>query len=413
VKLRHLKKTVSPLNSRARYPELDKQLVAIIRHRRSKGGFVSRYFVIRRARILAKELGVNFKASYGWSWRFMRRNKIVRKRRSNKKRKALVERLPDLKKWHRNFREMLKHGDADKLDPKWGRYPPQCRFNVDQSPAPFAMNLKETYTDLDDQHVHLASAGHCGLDKRQCTLQLVFSPDLPADRQPKPGIIFRGKGTRIPRSETEAYHTGVHVYWQPKAWVDRPTAVKWAGDFKKDLAQKSFPDEKDAVDCCLLMDNLDAQWQKPYLAELKKVVKNKKNKSIRVFPWFHLADSTDLSQAVDAGYAAEIKVEMARKQDEWMDTPENLDKWCSGELTAGDRRILLTHWLGEAVEVVHSKPPNETTGKTSLWRYFEKTGCLMTIDGSGDELIHLQVNVSLFLSVSYVHAANHIDVDFH
>ena len=75
VKLRHLKKIVSPLNSRARYPELEKQLVAIIRHRRSKGGFVSRYFVIRRARILAKELGVNFKASYGWSWRFMRRNK--------------------------------------------------------------------------------------------------------------------------------------------------------------------------------------------------------------------------------------------------------------------------------------------------------------------------------------------------
>ena len=90
VKLRHLKKIVSPLNSRARYPELEKQLVAIIRHRRSKGGFVSRYFVIRRARILAKELGVNFKTSYGWSWRFMRRNKIVRKRRSNKKRKALV-----------------------------------------------------------------------------------------------------------------------------------------------------------------------------------------------------------------------------------------------------------------------------------------------------------------------------------
>lgn len=94
---------------------------------------------------------------------------------------------------------------------------------------------------------------------------------------------------------------------------------------------------------------------------------------------------------MDAGYAAEVKVEMARLQDEWMDTPENLDKWCSGVLTAGDRRILLTHWLGVAVEVVHSKEANKKTGKTSLWKYFEKTGCLMTIDGSGDELIHIQV----------------------
>ena len=181
------------------------------------------------------------------------------------------------------------------------------------------------------------------------------------------------------------------MYWQRKAWLDRPTAVKWAIDVKKDLARVSFAEESDDLYCILFMDNLDGQLQKPYLGELKKVIKNKKQKPIRVMPWFHLCDSTDLAQAVDAGYAAEIKVEMARLQDEWMDTPENLEKWCSGELKAGDRRILLT--LGDAVAVVHSKLANKKSGKTSLWRYFEKTGCLMTVDNSGDELIHIQVIV--------------------
>jgi hypothetical protein len=46
--LRDLKTVVSPLMCRSHYPELEKRLVAIIKQRRAKGGYVSRLFVVRQ-----------------------------------------------------------------------------------------------------------------------------------------------------------------------------------------------------------------------------------------------------------------------------------------------------------------------------------------------------------------------------
>ena len=94
--------------------------------------------------------------------------------------------------------------------------------------------------------------------------------------------------------------------------------------------------------------------------------------------------STTAAQPVDAGYAALVKVHMSRLQDQWMDVDDNLDKWISGEMCAGDRRVLLTHWLADAVDAVHKLTPLKLDAKTHRWRCFEKTGCLMTADGSGD-----------------------------
>ena len=48
-------------------------------------------------------------------------------------------------------------------------------------------------------------------------------------------------------------------------------------------------------------------------------------------------------------------------------------------MSASDRRILLTQWVAEAVRRVN-------VNANALWRYFEKTGCLLTLDGSSDEL---------------------------
>ena len=35
-------------------------------------------------------------------------------------------------------------------------------------------------------------------------------------------------------------------------------------------------------------------------------------------------------------------------QDEWLDVDANLEKWESCTLTASDRRVLMTTWLGKA-----------------------------------------------------------------
>lgn len=51
-----------------------------------------------------------------------------------------------------------------------------------------------------------------------------------------------------------------------------------------------------------------------------------------------------------------------------MDKEENADKWCEGKLNASERRILITHWLGEAVAKVQETFP--------FFRVFERFVCV-------------------------------------
>ena len=59
---------------------------------------------------------------------------------------------------------------------------------------------------------------------------------------------------------------------------------------------------------------------------------------------------TDLWQPVDSGYGRMLKVLAKNEQQKWLESDENLRIWLrdSTKLTAKERRILLTHWVGEA-----------------------------------------------------------------
>ena len=89
---------------------------------------------------------------------------------------ACVAFREDLSKWHSITRERLvRTGRNDKYDTKWGTYLPSQRFNVDQSPLPFVFDVKRTYEQMNYKHsekVWIAQPGS-GLDKRQCTLQIM------------------------------------------------------------------------------------------------------------------------------------------------------------------------------------------------------------------------------------------------
>ena len=64
-----------------------------------------------------------------------------------------------------------------------------------------------------------------------------------------------------------------------------------------------------------------------------------------------------------------------------MDDDENIGKWYGekSHITAIEKRILITHWAGNAYrKFCDSRYDN------FRWRLFEKTGCLITADGSED-----------------------------
>ena len=78
-----------------------------------------------------------------------------------------------------------------------------------------------------------------------------------------------------------------------------------------------------------------------------------------------------------------LKVEVGRQLDVWLGQADNLEKWESNKLTASDRRVLITQWMGPAMDIVDNRPDYR-------FRLFEKCGMAMTVDGSGDERITLE-----------------------
>lgn len=105
----------------------------------------------------------------------------MRSKQQNK-RKHKKEMEPSLRKWHATYREKcIWTGLEDNYDPKWGRYQPAQRLNVDQSPLPFVVHGKKTYKyiqkDEGVSHNTWISQPGSGLEKQQCSPQVMFRPE--------------------------------------------------------------------------------------------------------------------------------------------------------------------------------------------------------------------------------------------
>ena len=123
------------------------------------------------------------------------------------------------------------------------------------------------------------------------------------------------------------------------------------------------------------LDNLEGQIAE----EFKKEVANASGVC-----WYGLPGATGIQQPIDAGYAELPKVKVRQANYKWLDSHENADKW-SGEdnqFTASERRILITQWLGEAYNALVDERYDRFRREI-----FERTGCLLTVDGSGDDSV--------------------------
>ena len=204
-------------------------------------------------------------------------------------------------------------------------------FQFDQVPLPFVLDRTTTYEvgDLDRYEKVTVSTPGSGLDKRQATLQLCFSPE---DNQVRPAVIFRGKhgGKFINKTEKQYYDKDVDVYFQPNAWADTEFSVDWIERTLKPATQVSDSE------FLLFCDNLSCQVKD----EFKVAIRN-----INGIVWYGLNKATDLWQPVDAGFGRLMKQKIREACDEWLMEEENMDLWLgnSGEnLGVSRRRVILT-----------------------------------------------------------------------
>ena len=123
----------------------------------------------------------------------------------------------------------------------------------------------------------------------------------------------------------------------------------------------------------LFQDNLDSQIQPEYIGELKKHA---------TFNHQVPPNKTDQVQPVDRGLGRQIKIYMGQEMDKWLETEDNLEKWENNTMSASDRRICLANWYFNAWK--------KACNGTAMRRYFEKSGALLTADGSDDHLIKLE-----------------------
>ena len=287
--------------------------------------------------------------------------KVQRKKQLDKG--CFAERM---KEWHLKFREGLikSRPNYPNFDAQWGRFKPHQRLNVDQVPLPFVLDKATTYErPLEKgEKVWVAFPSTSGLDKRQCTLQVAFSAE---NNCIKIEIIFRGKG-KVKEVEKKAYHKSIDVYWQDNAWADTKMSCEWV---EKTL-KPAIPEGEEFV---LICDNLAAQVSNDFKAAVRK---------INGIVYFGPPGATDIWQPVDAGYGYILKKLTAQAQDAWMELDENLDLWTQGKLSASDRRILMTQWVGQAADKLQSSDYDHFR-----WRCFEKTG---------EKIIKLNLQISEF-----------------
>jgi hypothetical protein len=209
-----------PYHRPARDPDLEDELFTRFVYRREVRGLKvsGRWLKKTFKEIVActKPPGYeNYRYSNRWLHRFQRRYDISSQTRSNRKHLPVFERLPEIRKFHLFLHEM--RNSAPCRDEKYGRFPANTIFHMDQIPLPFALDCNRSLGRKGVPGRIFQPTG--GLDKRQATLQLCIRAE--GDQICLPALIFRGKGLQLSREERVFYASisdRIRVHFQPKAW---------------------------------------------------------------------------------------------------------------------------------------------------------------------------------------------------
>jgi DDE superfamily endonuclease len=330
-----------------------------------------------------------FNATQCWLSRFTSRHDLVVRRATNKKDVSIEERLPAIQLFHKKLQHFISL-DGDANDEIYGRFRPDCCFNMDQSPIEFESPTTTTYEKRGA--VTVGVSHRAGADKRFGTLTILVRLDGNCQKpvlQPFPSIIFKGKGN-VKQSERDKYAPGVFVQFQKNAWTDSNTLTAWCEHFKEWCSINTNPGDKKL----LFLDNLKAQTTDVFKENLLES---------NIVAWWLPKNTTDLIQPVDRHFAVDLKNRINRiLNDKLLVEDVFHDRWLGlGErFSASDCRILMTHLLRQAWD--------EITKEKDFLSLGLQTGCVMIRKGIDRQQRSIQ-NISITGLADY--SFEHIPLD--
>jgi len=260
----------------------------------------------------------------------------------------------------------------------YGLYPGEARYHVDQVPADFASYGRRSVNDKGTGVCHITGAK--GMDKRQHTMQLCFRAEAP--QIVKPAVIFHGKpfidaaGNIQPRiplrkrlAERKQYHPDVDVYWDVKAYAGSAVCDAWLEDFDKQTKRAN----KKRI---LGLDHWSPQDNDDYH-------ENASGRGIKLN--YTPEDTTHLTAVTDDGPGNEIKKRVVKMYKADLEkSPERLDQWKNGKVSASERRILFTHWLAKAWK------DYTTNCQAQITKAFKRCGQYNDMEGRENHLVKVQ-----------------------
>uniref|UniRef100_A0A1E1X208 Putative pogo transposable element n=1 Tax=Amblyomma aureolatum TaxID=187763 RepID=A0A1E1X208_9ACAR len=326
-----------------KFPRVEEEVLSYVKRLRNEGCAVSHELMQNHARATARSHGIaasEFKASSGWTTRFMRRNGLCLRRRT-----TLCQRLPaDCEDKVRDFHRFIIRIREDK------KFLLSQIGNADQTPINFDMPRNSTVDIKGAKSVQVKTTG---AEKQWCTVMLSITVD---GRQLPPFVVFKRK--TLPKGTLPA---GIHVRAQEKGWMSAELVSDWLktvwGRRPGALLLPSL----------LVMDSFRGHLEKNVRCRMSEL-----RTDLAVIP----GGLTSVLQPLDVSINKPFKDNVRRLYTEWM-AAGNHDLTPAGKI----RRPtidMLCRWIIEAWSVI----PREM-----VVRSFKKTGISNSLDGTEDDAL--------------------------
>lgn len=192
-----------------KFPRVEEEVLQYVRDLRKEGCVVSHEMIRTHARACARKHGIPstaFKASNGWTTRFMRRNGLCLRRRT-----SLCQRLPPC--YEQKIVDFHKFVIRLRRD---RQFVLSQIGNADQTPVNFDMPMSRT---VEQKGAHSVLVKTTGAEKQRFTVMLAITAD---GRKLPPYVIFKRK--TVPKVN---FPCGIHVRAQEKGWMSADLMVDW------------------------------------------------------------------------------------------------------------------------------------------------------------------------------------------